>query len=81
MFLLNNLYEYDEFITTVFVMASAESDSHFKKWSDYKKQLSLNHPTDYPVLVLIRGSRITPVLDDLLFLTEEKLQQIFNRDL
>ncbi|WP_168734097.1 hypothetical protein [Rahnella rivi] len=62
-------------------MASAESDGHIKKWSDYKNQLSLNHPTDYPVLVLIRGSRITPVLDDLLFLTEEKLQQIFNRDL
>lgn len=81
MFLLNNLYEYDEFITTVFIMASAESDGHIKKWSDYKNQLSLNHPIDYPVLVLIRGSRITPVLDDLLFLTEEKLQQIFNRDL
>lgn len=77
MFIFHDKDELEEWMTTVFILSQAENECQIL--SDWQFNIYIKD-TDlpaFPLLVLIKNNKENPTIDDLVFVSEQKICEAF----
>lgn len=77
MYIFKDENELEEWMTTVFIFSEAENECQdLSDWQFQEYIKEKNIPT-FPVLVLIKNNKENPTVDDLVFVSKQKICDTF----